>query len=74
MAWDLENAMVKVTWAWLHSRAVTLGWLSLEPQAGSGVCCDRGSLGSGITTEAVGVSAFWALGLEYCSLYSGSLR
>jgi hypothetical protein len=60
--------MVNVRWAWLQSRVVTLGWLNLALQAGSGISCDHGSLGSGIVLKAVGASAFWALGLEYCIL------
>lgn len=65
VTWALENALVKVRWAWVHSRAVTLGRLSVELQAGRGLAVTSDSLGSGITLEAVGASAFWALGLEH---------
>lgn len=43
---------------------MALGWLSLELQAGSELAVASDSLGSGITLEAVGASAFWALDLE----------
>lgn len=45
-----------------------LGLAELGAPGRQWISCDHGSLGSGIMLEAVGASAFWALGLEYCIL------